>query len=280
MVTDIPEWMRPDTEARPPIELQTDRPHPARVYDYFLGGKDNFDVDRQAAIHSLQSNPNGACGPLANRDYLRRAVTWLTRTAGIRQYLDVGTGIPTSPNVHEVAQAIAPETRVVYVDNDPIVLAHARALLTSDPVGATTYLDVDLREPAQIIERARQVLDFDQPIALLLIAILHFIGDDEDPYGLARTLTSSLPSGSYVVLTHLTAEIAPEMMHGVARGMTERGMPMFTRDRAEVAAFVEGLDLLDDVAIVHRWRPDPHDVVPPSATDADVSVYGLIARKP
>ena len=280
MVTETPDWMKPNPAARPTVDLQTDRPHPARVYDYFLGGKDNFSADREAAAHALQSNPNGARGPLANRDYLRRAVTWLTEQAGIRQYLDIGTGIPTAPNVHEVAQKIAPETRVVYVDNDPIVLAHARALLTSDSAGATTYLDADLREPDAIIAQARQVLDFEQPIALLLIAIMHFVGDDEDPYGLARTLISSLPSGSYVVLTHLTAEIAPEMMGGVARTMTGRGMPMYLRDRAEIAGFVDGLDLVDDIGVVHRWRPDARDVVPVTAADADVSIYGVIARKP
>jgi hypothetical protein len=279
-VSETPEWMRPPADQPPAVDLQTDRPHPARVYDYFLGGKDNFAADREAAAQGLKSNPNGALGPMANRDFLRRAVTWLSAEAGIRQFLDIGTGIPTSPNVHEAAQAIAPETRVVYVDNDPIVLAHARALLTSNPAGSTVYLDADLRDPDAILEQARAVQDFEQPIALLLIAILHFVDDSEDPYGLAERLLASLPSGSYLVLTHLTADIAPEMMGGVAATMTARGMPMYLRDRAAVAKFAAGLEPVDEVGVVHRWRPDAADIVPQSATDADVSIYGVIARKP
>src|SRR5690348_12401290 len=157
----------PDEPGHRPVDLRTDQPHPARVYDYLLGGKDNFEADREAADRSLARFPHANTPPRQNREFLRRAVNYLATEVGIRQFLDIGTGLPTSPNVHQVAQAANPETRVVYVDNDPIVLAHARALLTSSPEGRTGYIDADVRDPEHIVDQAQEVLDFDQPVGLL-----------------------------------------------------------------------------------------------------------------
>jgi hypothetical protein len=266
-----------------PIDLRTDRPHPARVYDYLLGGKDNFEADRAAAAEGIKANPNSRIPPRENRAFLRRAVRFLASEAGIRQFLDIGTGIPTSPNVHEVAQAVAPESRIVYVDNDPIVLAHARALLTSNPQGATDYIDADLREVDKILESAqlRKTLDFRQPVGLLLIAIMHFVGDDDDPYGIARRLLDALPSGSYLALSHLTGDFDPKAWAGVAAVYRKSGVIMQVRAKSEIERFFTGLDLVKPglVSLPH-WRPDPGAEDAEQPTDAQVSVYGGVARKP
>jgi hypothetical protein len=195
-------------EDRMAAPFDTDRPHPARVYDYLLGGKDNFAPDRAAAEAGLKVNPNAATAPLQNRAFLRRTVRFLAEEAGVRQFLDIGTGLPTSPNVHELAQAIDPSCRIVYVDNDPIVLAHARALLTSAPEGRTAYVDANLQDGNRILQAAELLenLDLDRPVALLLFAILHFLDEDDDPYGLVERLMAALPSGSYLVLSHITAD--------------------------------------------------------------------------
>ena len=193
-----------------------DRPHPARVYDYLLGGKDNFAADRAAAQAGLEANPNSRIPPRENRAFLRRVVRYLARDAGISQFLDIGTGIPTSPNVHEIAQDAEPQARVVYVDNDPIVLAHARALLTSGPVGKTAYIDADVRDVRRILSSAvlRQTLDMNQPVGLLLIAVMHFIADEDDPWDLAARLLAELPAGSYLALSHLTGDSGPATPRG------------------------------------------------------------------
>src|ERR671932_2942977 len=176
-------------------DLHPDRPHPARVYDYLLGGKDNFAADRAAAEQGLQANPHSRIPPRENRAFLRRAVHFLAGEAGIRQFLDIGTGIPTSPNVHEVAQAVAPEARIVYVDNDPMVLAHARALLTSTAAGRTEYIDADLSDVDRLLAspQLRATIDVKQTVGLLLIAIMHFVGDDDDPYRIVDRLLAALP---------------------------------------------------------------------------------------
>ena len=193
-----------------------DRPHPARVYDYLLGGKDNFAADRAAAQAGLEANPNSRIPPRENRAFLRRVVRYLARDAGISQFLDIGTGIPTSPNVHEIAQDADPQARVVYVDNDPIVLAHARALLISGPVGKTAYIDADVRDVGRILSSAvlRQTLDMNQPVGLLLIAVMHFIADEDDPWDLAARLLAELPAGSYLALSHLTGDSGPATPRG------------------------------------------------------------------
>ncbi|HYY81385.1 MAG TPA: SAM-dependent methyltransferase [Actinomycetes bacterium] len=268
------------------IDLQTDRPHPARVYDYLLGGKDKFPADRAAAEQGMKANPNSLVPPRENRAFLRRAVRYLAGEAGIRQFLDIGTGIPTAPNVHQVAQAVAPEARIVYVDNDPIVLAHARALLTSSPEGRTDYIDADLRDVDRILAAPglRTTLDLSRPVGLLLIAILHFVPDDDDPYGVTSRLLEALPSGSYLALSHLTGDFDPEAWEGVAAVYRKSGVIMRVRSLQEIERFFGGLDLVEPgVVSVPRWRPDPPEpgaaeAEPPS--DAAVSVYGGVARKP
>jgi len=297
-----------DALSQDPAELRrridTTKAHPARVYDVFLGGKDNYPEDRAAAAAALAANPRGYLDVRHNRDFLRRAVTRLTEEAGIRQFLDVGTGLPTQDNVHQIAQRIAPETKVVYVDNDPVVLAHARALLTSGPEGATDYIDADLVNPAQILEEAAKTLDFDQPIALALVAILHFV-EDAEAYPIVRQLVDALPSGSRLVLSHLTEDLNPENVRAVQRTYTERGFTFVLRSKAEVERFFteSGLEL-DEPGVVpaHHWQPDgaapaPEAIDPDTlaglddiekvryrdindVTDADINVYAATGRKP
>jgi hypothetical protein len=272
----------PDHTDAPPIDLRTDLPHPARVYDYLLGGKDNFPADQAAAQQGLQANPNSRIPPRENRAFLRRAVRYLARDAGIRQFLDIGTGIPTSPNVHEVAQSVDPAARIVYVDNDPIVLAHARALLTSTPEGRTDYIDADLRDVDAILSSPSllQTLDLDQPVALLLIAIMHFVPDSNDPYSIANRLLEALPSGSYLALSHLTGDFDPEAWEGVAAVYRKSGVIMQVRSRPEIVRFFDGLELVEPgVVSLPRWRPDPGADQADQPSDAAVSVYGGVARK-
>src|ERR1700742_4696503 len=182
-------------EEHPHSVIDTSKAHPARVYDYWLGGKDNFAADREAAEQALQASPQLAQAVQANRKFLARAVRYLTGEAGIRQFLDVGTGIPAADNTHQVAQRVAPDSRVVYVDNDPIVLLHAQALLRSTPEGTTDYLQADLRDPGTILDRAAALLDFGQPVALMLLGVLHLIQDAEDPWGIVAGLMAALPAG-------------------------------------------------------------------------------------
>jgi hypothetical protein len=273
------QWADPDSM----IHLQFDRPHPARVYDFLLGGKDNFAADRKAAEAGLRANPNSRIPPRENRAFLRRAVAYLAREAGITQFLDIGTGIPTSPNVHQIAQGINPRAHVVYVDNDPIVLAHARALLTTDPAGKTAYIDADVRGPEAILRSADllETLDLDKPVGLLLIAILHFVGDDDDPAGLVTRLLAALPSGSYLALTHLTGDFDPAAWEGVAAVYRRSGVTMQVRPKASIERYFSGLELVDPGLVsLPQWRPDPGDVGAGRPTDAEVSVYGGVARKP
>jgi len=246
------------------------------VYDYLLGGKDNFAVDRAAAEEGLKANPNAATAPLQNRAFMRRAVRWLAADAGIRQFLDIGTGLPTSPNVHEVAQSVDPAARIVYVDNDPLVLTHARALLTSTKAGHTAYVDANLSDVDRVLAGARENLDLTKPVALLLFAILHFFEDDADPYGLVEKLLAALPSGSYLVVSHVTADHEPEKWARFVEVMRKQGMPSHLRSRAEVARFFDGLDVVDPgvVPILH-WRPAEQT----DLTDVQVALYGGVGRK-
>ena len=274
----------PADAGEPQVDLQLDRPHPARVYDYLLGGKDNFAADRAAAQAGMEANPNSRVPPRENRAFLRRVVRYLARDAGISQFLDIGTGIPTSPNVHEIAQDADPQARVVYVDNDPVVLAHARALLTSGPVGKTAYIDADVRNIDRILGSAdlRQTLDMNRPVGLLLIAVMHFIPDEDDPWDLAARLLAELPAGSYLALSHLTGDFDPAAWEGVAAVYRRSGVTMQVRPLAAVERFFTGLDLLDPgVVSLPRWRPEPNhlgQLAQPS--DAAVSVYGGLGRKP
>ena len=239
------------------VDFDTSVAHIARVYDYWLGGKDNFAADREAGAEAMQAYPDLVSSVRANRAFLARGVHYLAE-AGIRQFLDIGTGIPSANNTHEVAQRVAPGSRVVYVDNDPIVLAHARALLVGDPAGATDYLDADLRDTAKILEHAAEVLDFSRPVAVMLVAVLHLIGPEDDPYGIVRQLMDAVPPGSYLLLSHVASDIEPEKMAEMGkrlnRLLAQRG---WYRNQPEVAGFFAGLELVPPgIVPVQQWRPD------------------------
>ncbi len=257
-------------------KLDTGVPHSARLWNYWLGGKDNFAVDRAVAAQILEMAPEMVASAPADRAYLGRVVRYLAGEAGIRQFLDVGTGIPTANNTHEVAQQIAPSSRIVYVDNDPLVLVHARALLTSHPEGRTDYIDADLREPGKIVEDARRTLDFDQPIALTLLGILNFVPDDEAA-GLVARLAGALPAGSYVAISHPTTEINGETMIEALRLWNEGpAAKMVLRSADQVRGLFGDLELIEPgVVSCSRWRPDAGDA------DAEaVPHFGGVARKP
>jgi hypothetical protein len=260
-----------------PPQLDTSVPHAARVYDYWLGGKDNFAADRAAAEAGMQARPGVVQGARANRAFLARAVTYLVEEAGIRQFLDIGTGLPSADNTHEVAQSIAPETRVVYVDNDPIVLLHAKALLTSSEPGVTTYIDADLRDTDKILEKATLTLDFTQPVAVMLIAVLHFIPDAENPYGIVDGLMDAVPAGSHLAVSHLATDIFPEEMGKFERAINENLFEKAVlRPRAEVSRFFDGLDLIEPgVVQVSKWRPRSE-----VEAAAPAAMWGGVARKP
>jgi len=237
--------------------FDTSVPHPARVYNAILGGKDNYEADRAAAEATIRAFPGNVKAARANRAFLARAVSYLTTEAGIRQFLDIGTGLPSADNTHEVAQAVAPGCRVVYVDNDPIVLAHARALLTSAEPGATSYIQADLRDPGKILQQAAQLLDFTQPVAVMLVAVLHLIADDDNPSQLVNTLMDAVPAGSYLAVSHLANDLYPEQMAELARGFNEQSaVKVILRNRAEISGFFDGLELTDPgIVQVSSWRP-------------------------
>jgi hypothetical protein len=271
---------QPDSQDEVP-GIDTSRAHTARVYDYFIGGKNHFAADREAARNVLSVNPVAATAARQNRAFLGRAVRYLTAEAGVRQFLDIGTGLPTTNSVHEAAQAVAPSSRVVYVDNDPLVLAHARALLTSAPEGRTAYIDADLRKPEAILADpvVRDVLDFGAPIALMLVAILHFMLDEDHPAEIVATLMDALPPGSYLVASHFTAEHGREGSSAGMRAYRGAGMSIQSRDSDEFAAVAfGGLDLVPPgVVLVSEWRPEG---LGPRPTPAEVACYGGVARKP
>ncbi|MFE0554091.1 SAM-dependent methyltransferase [Streptomyces pilosus] len=258
--------------------IRTDQPHTARIWNYWLGGKDNYEVDQVAGDQIRKLHPGIGDYALADRQFLGRAVGYLAGECGIRQFLDIGTGLPTADNTHEVAQRIAPESAVVYVDNDPIVLAHAEALLTSTPEGRTTYLDEDLRNIDTILEQAARTLDFSEPVVLVLLGVVIFVEDDEEAYGTVRRLMDALPSGSHLVLSHtITRPDMPDVDAAVAF-WNENGTPKLTQRTPEgVTRFFDGLELLEPgVVSCNRWRPDDGGAEPP----AEVAMFGGVARKP
>jgi S-adenosyl methyltransferase len=261
--------------ASPPFD--TSVPHPARVYNAILGGKDNYEADRVAAEATIRAFPGNAQAALANRAFLARAVNYLAAEAGIRQFLDIGTGLPSADNTHEVAQAAAPGCRVVYVDNDPVVLAHARALLTSAEPGATSYIQADLRDPGKILQQAARLLDFTQPVAVMLIAVLHLIADDDNPHQLVNTLLDAVPAGSYLAVSHLANDLYPEQMAELARGFNEQSpVKVVLRNRAEISRFFDGLELTDPgISQVSRWRPRSDQ-----EAAAPAILWAGVARKP
>jgi S-adenosyl methyltransferase len=260
--------------------INTTVAHPARRYDYWLGGKDNFAADRESGDQVAAAFPTVRTAAIENRRFLRRAVTYLANEMGIRQFLDIGTGIPSANNTHQVAQAIAPESRIVYVDNDPIVLAHARALLTSTPEGATAYLDADLRDPEKILTDPDLLgtLDLTKPVGLMLVAILHFVKDADDPYAHVRRLVAAMPSGSYLTITHATNDyMPPETSAAVSAADTRTQVPFQFRSRDEFARFLTGLELVPPgIVSVAEWRAEQER--PPRPTPAQTAVYGAVAR--
>jgi SAM-dependent methyltransferase len=235
------------------LGIRTDIPHPARVYDYILGGKDNFAADRETAERSLELVPEMLDSSRGNRDFLVRAVRFL-RDAGIRQFLDIGTGLPTSPNTHETAQHGHPDVRVAYVDNDPVVVAHARALMADD---TTAVVGADLRDVDEVLAKAGRWLDFTRPVALMLVAVLHCIPDEDDPAAIAARYLAALAPGSYLVLSHSTDEFAPDRMHQASAEAKERGATWIPRSRDDILSMFNGRELLDPgLVLVSRWRPD------------------------
>jgi O-methyltransferase involved in polyketide biosynthesis len=269
------------------VEIDTSVAHAARIYDYMLGGQTNFQVDREAAEHAAEAVPGGfegvRAGVRANRAFLGRAVRHLVREAGIRQFLDIGTGIPTEDNVHDVAQREAPESRIVYVDNDPIVLAHSSTLLKSSAEGVTHYVHGDMRDPRAVLAKAAEVLDLTQPVAVMLVGVLHFVTDDDDPQRIVRTLLDAVPSGSYLILSHVASDIsAAEMAEGIDRLNQQADEVYFLRSREQVARFFDGLEMLEPGLVrVEDWRPDwPEGGAGAAPGTWSLPVYGGVARKP
>ncbi|MEO3977333.1 SAM-dependent methyltransferase [Streptomyces sp. CAU 1734] len=258
--------------------IRTDVAHNARVWNHWLHGKDNYPVDRAVGDHITGLYPSIGDVARADRAFLGRVVTHLTGEAGIRQFLDIGTGLPTAENTHEVAQRLAPGSRVVYVDNDPIVLAHARALLTSSPGGVTEYLDADAHDPRAILRSVRPTLDLTRPVAVILLGILNFVLDTAEARSIVRTLMDAVPSGSFLVLTHPTLELGGEGNVDAMAFWNENATPPITaRSGAEIASFLDGLELLEPGLVsCSRWRHEPAGGPEPVL----VAQYGAVARKP
>jgi O-methyltransferase involved in polyketide biosynthesis len=258
-------------------DLDTSVAHSARLWNYLLGGKDNYPADREAAEQALAMMPELVQSARANREFLGRAVRYLAGEMGVHQFLDIGTGLPTANNTHEVAQSVASDSRIVYVDNDPLVLVYARALLTGTPEGATDYIDADLRDPDRILDAARQTLDFTRPIAIMLLGIVNFVVDDDEAYAVVRRLVRAVPPGSYLVLSHPTKQVNPEAVERSMRMWNESGAaPITARTPDQIGRYFDGLELLEPgVVTCSHWRPDPDY---PGITD-EVSEYCAVGRK-
>jgi hypothetical protein len=260
-----------------PVDLNTSVPHSARIYDYLLGGKDNFEADRVAADEIVKTSPTLPVSMRANRQYMARVAHYLAAERGIRQFLDIGTGLPTSPNLHEVVQRVDPTSKIVYVDNDPIVLVHARALLTSAPAGATAYLDADLRDVPAILgsDQVKENLDPTRPVSISLIAVLQFIADQDEAHAIIDGLLAPFPSGSTLAISTVTAQ-NPHAVRATA-AYRARGISSTERTRDEITALFRGLDLVDPgVVLVNRWRPEPGA---PVIDDVHVHMAGGVAVK-
>jgi hypothetical protein len=268
------------------VEIEPGVAHEARVYDYLLGGTDNFEADRRAAkAHgkAVGGIENARHAVRANRRFLGRAIRYLAAEAGVRQFLDLGSGIPTLDNVHQVAQRIAPSSRIIYVDYDPIVLAHAHSLNNGTAEGATACLLVDMRDVELVLKDAAAILDFDQPVAVLFVSVLHFLSDNEDPHGLVRSYLDRLASGSCLVVSHLASDIQPDAMAALAETTAQHDKVDYEfhpRPRTDVTGFFDGLELVDrGVVPIETWRPeDPSPSLP-----AGVGVppfHAGVGRKP
>ncbi|MEY2242669.1 SAM-dependent methyltransferase [Streptomyces sp. BF23-18] len=256
-----------DRQSFPPLD--TSKAHPARVYDWLLGGKDNYPVD-EAVGEKLP--PEARDAARQNREFMQRASAWLAGQ-GVDQFLDIGTGIPTQPNLHQIVQDITPSAKVVYTDNDPIVLRHAEALLVSRPEGVTDYIQADVRRPQDIVQHARHVLDFSRPIALSLIALMHFIPDEQDAHAIVRNLVDTLPSGSYLVLSHASSDVFPELSAQVTAEYAKGGIQLGFRTRAEVERFFDGLDLVSPgLVTATKWAKSA------APAPEDSGIYAAVAR--
>ena len=279
-MTQDDDWRRAATAEQMRSIVRTIDPsvaHIARIQDYWLGGKDHFEADRLAGDEAIAQLPDMVASVRNTRAFLGRTVRFLAQEQGIRQFLDVGTGIPTASNTHEVAQRVAPASRIVYVDNDPMVLAHARALLTSSAEGRCAYIDADIRDPENILDTAAEVIDFSGPVAVVLMAVLQFVPDDDNPYELVRRLMAAVPAGSYLVISHPAADLQAAAMAGMATRlnqlMAQRVKP---RTKAEVTAFFDGLDLVEPGVIrCPEWRPDRSEDAAGKST-----MWGGVAEKP
>jgi hypothetical protein len=260
-----------------PLGFDISVAHPARVYDYWLGGKDHFEPDRVAAQEVIAVRPTIIRDIRANREFLGRVVRFLAGEAGIRQFLDIGTGIPSANNTHEVAQSVAPDCRIVYVDNDPIVLAHARALLTSTPEGACAYLDADLKDTGKILQEAARTLDFSRPVAVLFIGVLHLVSDAEEPLRIMGEMLDATVAGSYLALTQPAKDVnADEVAEGARRYNEHVKTPQTRRTHAETLRFFDGMEVVPPGLVqCHRWRPAPGAI----GLEENVSAYGGVARK-
>jgi hypothetical protein len=266
-----------DDSAEFPLGFDISVAHPARVYDYWLGGKDHFEPDRIAAQEVIAVRPTIIRDIRANREFLGRVVRFLAGEAGIRQFLDIGTGIPSANNTHEVAQSVAPDSRIVYVDNDPIVLAHARALLTSTPEGACAYLDADLKDTGKILQEAARTLDFSRPVAVLFIGVLHLVSDAEEPLRIMGEMLDATVAGSYLALTQPAKDVnADEVAEGARRYNEHVKTPQTRRTHAETLRFFDGMEVVPPGLVqCHRWRPAPGAI----GLEENVSAYGGVARK-
>ncbi|WP_030828389.1 SAM-dependent methyltransferase [Streptomyces hygroscopicus] len=263
-------------------EIDTSKPHSARMYDYFLGGKTHYAVDTQAAEQVEAVWPDVKPWTRANRSFMHRATRWLAAEAGIRQFLDIGTGIPTEPNLHQVAQEVAPTSRVVYADNDPIVLAYAQALLLSTPEGRTAYIHADITDPQGILaaEDLTDTLDLSQPVGLSLNAIMHFIANERKPYEIVRQLVEPLASGSYLVLSHGALDPRPGLSDAVTNLYRGSGIHVQGRTHEEIVPFFDGLELVDPgVVMPHRWKPESEQARA-EAEAKDLWIFAGVARKP
>jgi hypothetical protein len=259
------------------LPFDTSVAHVARVYNYWLGGKDNFAADRAAGEQAIKAFPEIGLSARSNRSFLARAVRFLAGECEIRQFLDIGTGIPSASNTHEVAQSVAPTARIVYVDNDPIVLTHARALLTSDPAGATDYIDADLRDPRGILAGAERLLDFSRPVAVMLMAVLQHLDHEDDPYRIVETLLEPLPPGSYLALSHPAKDINAEAMARMAETLNKMMAEKVTfRDNSAVARFFDGLELVEPGMVqASKWRP-----ISETEAASPAALWAGVARKP
>jgi hypothetical protein len=265
-----------------PGRIDTTKPHPARMYDYYLGGKDHYPIDAEAAEGVLSINPHAAHGARALRRFMQRSTHFLVAEAGIRQFLDIGTGIPTEPNLHQVAQGVHPEARIVYADNDPIVLTHARALLRSSAQGRTAYLDADVREPDKILGAPEllDTIDLSQPVALSMNALLHFVPDEFHAYELVSAFVDALAPGSYLVISHVTYDFDPETILKVIAHYNASGIPAQSRTEAEVTVFFDGLELVEPgVVPVHQWRAGADDPTAGYTNQQAASYVGVALKR-